>query len=261
MKTNKALLNWIINLVLWVGFLTTFFLDLTGLDVHQWLGLALGALAGYHLALHWKWVQAVGQRFFGSTSLQARAYYLLDAAILTGFALIVGTGVLISTWLGLQNIAFLVSLHETASILTLLLVVIKLGLHWRMIVQAVLKYLPAPQWTRQPTLAPVTAAARITRRSFLSLMGVVGVAAGAAITNVNASAPASAVNTMTSTLPNTPTTAAQSSAASATGSASTTTTASTTCVLRCNKRCSYPGRCRRYTDSNKNGKCDLGECL
>jgi hypothetical protein len=33
------------------------------------------------------------------------------------------------------------------------------------------------------------------------------------------------------------------------------------CTKRCPRGCSYPGHCRRYTDSNNNGYCDLGECL
>jgi hypothetical protein len=33
------------------------------------------------------------------------------------------------------------------------------------------------------------------------------------------------------------------------------------CVVRCERGCSYPGHCRRYTDSNQNGRCDLGECV
>jgi hypothetical protein len=33
------------------------------------------------------------------------------------------------------------------------------------------------------------------------------------------------------------------------------------CTVRCPKGCSFPGRCRRYTDQNSNGLCDLGECL
>jgi len=32
------------------------------------------------------------------------------------------------------------------------------------------------------------------------------------------------------------------------------------CVVRCPNRCSYPGKCRRYVDTNGNGLCDLGEC-
>jgi hypothetical protein len=32
------------------------------------------------------------------------------------------------------------------------------------------------------------------------------------------------------------------------------------CVVQCGRRCSFPGHCRRYTDTNGNNRCDLGEC-
>jgi FtsZ-interacting cell division protein ZipA len=37
--------------------------------------------------------------------------------------------------------------------------------------------------------------------------------------------------------------------------------AAVACTVRCNKGCSFPGRCRRYRDTNNNDRCDLGECL
>jgi hypothetical protein len=40
-----------------------------------------------------------------------------------------------------------------------------------------------------------------------------------------------------------------------------TNQATSDCTVRCPNGCSYPGRCRRYSDGNKNGLCDLGECL
>lgn len=33
------------------------------------------------------------------------------------------------------------------------------------------------------------------------------------------------------------------------------------CTVRCGRRCFYPGHCRRYRDTNGNGRCDLGECV
>ena len=49
MKQDKQKRNWIIDAVLFGGFLGALWLDLTGVAVHQWLGLAVGALATYHL--------------------------------------------------------------------------------------------------------------------------------------------------------------------------------------------------------------------
>lgn len=183
MNANKQLSKWMIDAGLWIGFVIAFFLDLTGIDIHQWLGIALAGLAGYHLITHWSWVKAVTARFLGQTSPQARLYYLIDAGVLLGFGLITVTGLIISTWLdlALDNYAVWKDVHVFSSIATLLLVVVKIGLHWRWIVnvarQALQGVKPAP---RLPgTAQPV--AATLNRRHFLSLMGMVGLASWAAI--------------------------------------------------------------------------------
>jgi hypothetical protein len=61
----------------------------------------VGLLAGYHLLSHWDWVTSVAQRFWGRTSRQARGYFLLDAGLLLGLGLIVGTCLVSSSWLSL----------------------------------------------------------------------------------------------------------------------------------------------------------------
>ena len=47
----------------------------------------------------------------------------------------------------------------------------------------------------------------------------------------------------------------------ATQPTSSANASSTACTIRCNKGCSYPGHCRRYVDTNRNNRCDLGECM
>ena len=81
----KQKTNWIIDAALFAGFLMAFFLDWTGLEWHQWLGITLGGMALYHLVIHWRWVTAVLSRFRGRTRSQNRLYFLLDGSILTGF--------------------------------------------------------------------------------------------------------------------------------------------------------------------------------
>ncbi|MBN1430233.1 MAG: hypothetical protein JXB07_17825 [Anaerolineae bacterium] len=136
MKTNTSKTNWIIDAALFAGFMLSFLLDLTGVGLHQWLGLALGALIAYHLVAHRNWIEAVTQRFFGGASGQSRIYYAIDIALLLGFCLILLTGLMISTWLvlPLQNYLAWHNVHMHASIITLLLVCLKIGMHWRWIV-------------------------------------------------------------------------------------------------------------------------------
>ena len=256
MTQNKPKTNWLIDAALFGGFLLAQWLDLTGLPAHQWLGLAVGVLVGYHLMAHWSWVKAVTGRIFGRTSQQARTFYAVDAGLAVGFAAILVTGLVISTWLdlALSNYAAWRTVHVVASVSTLGLVVAKIGLHWRWIAGVARRSIfPAPAPTGLAGAAqPVPVVAQVNRRDFVRLM--TGVGAMAVLAGVNALGGSTGDE------------AEASSAAQTTSStqvqavASTTGASNASCTVRCNKRCSYPGHCRRYVDSNNNGRCDLGEC-
>jgi hypothetical protein len=254
--------KWWLDAALFSIFSVAFFLDLTGLPLHQWVGLFGGLLAAYHLVTHWSWVKAVGARFFGKTSGRARLYYLVDAALLAGFAAILGTGLVISTWLnlGLTNYEVWRVAHVAASILTLGVAVLKIGLHWRWIA-ATLKgpaVRPAAPLS-QPALArPAAGAKLVSRREFVKVMGVVGITSVIAMGTSLSSLQLPQASASTTTTSSSASSSAQTGTASQ--AAASSSAASTTCVLRCNKGCSYPGRCRRYVDSSGNGRCDLGEC-
>jgi hypothetical protein len=143
------------------------------------------------------------------------------------------------------------SVHVIASLATLAAVVIKLGLHWRWIVATARRYIfPQP-----PQPAPASSTNGIGRREFLRLMGGVSVfaaiAAGSAVEALKQTASTSAATTAASTQSNTTNKSSGTASAQSQGSS---------CSVQCNRRCSYPGHCRRYADSNNNGRCDLGEC-
>lgn len=263
MKANTSNNRWILDAVLFISFLLLFFLNLTGVALHQWIGAVGGALALYHLLDHWDWIAAVSKRIFGSTTWKARLYYLVDAALLFGFATIVFSGLVISTWfsLPLTNAAAWSSFHETISIITLLLVLFKIAIHWRWIVKTTGRMVPQPQAPARlkPTIQSAVTRSGSDRRDFLKVMGIVGAATALALLNVVDS---------TGT-PETKTTSTQSTIY---GSSSTNTTAeqsssvqsnnTSACVGSCPKgrHCSYPGQYRQYTDVNNNGRCDRGEC-
>lgn len=186
---NKTLNSkWLVDVTLFAVFLIAFFLDLTGLALHQWIGVAAGALALYHLATHGNWVITVTGRFFGKTTARARLYYLLDGLIFAGFLVTGLTGLVISTWLDLTFISYAAwaSIHIQASIVTLVLTVVKIGLHWRWIVATGKKIFQEPGQAPQRRPIPVRAAAvavpaqasrQVSRRDFINLMGLVSVSA------------------------------------------------------------------------------------
>jgi len=257
MKQNKPKTTWLIDAALFGGFLLALWLDLTGLPVHQWLGMGVAVLAGYHLAAHWSWVKAVTERFFGRTSRQARTFYAVDVGLVVGFAAILVTGLVISTWLDLALASYAAwrTVHVVASVATLGLVVAKIGLHWRWIVSVARRSIfptPAPAG-RTGAAQPVPVAAQVNRRDFVRLMA--GVGAIALLAGANALNGSEGDQAEASPAAQTPV-GTQAQAAT-----STTGTSNASCTVRCNKGCSYPGRCRRYVDTNNNGRCDLGECL
>ena len=314
MKTRKSTFNLLVDFVLLSGFLVLFYLEFTGINVHQWLGVALGGLALFHLILHWRWVTAVMKNFKKPAGRKVGLFFSLDVAILFGLVSILVSGLAISTWfsIALADPGAWVDLHISLSIMTLVLIVIKIGLHWQWIVK---KFSQAISLSRPLAVQPVPVSTqidrqRISRRQFLTMMGVVTLASYLAIHNVlkdespsvaNASysgtdegqetvadssvtaevLPSTDSNTsadivveeiqpsntsMPTSQPTSSDTQTQATLSVDTSSLDSSSQQSgsqspETCFVRCNRRCSYPGQCRRYIDTNSNGKCDLGECV
>ena len=275
MNTNQKS-KMLVDALLFSAFIVAFFVDLTGISLHQWIGVAVGALAAYHLVTHWNWVSAVTKRLFGHTSGKARLYYLLDATILLGSILMLGSGLVISTWfnLPLSNYDVWREVHIVSSIGTLLVTVLKLGLHGRWIQEAVKNVFSPPAAPRDVRLS--------NRRAFLGVMGIVGLASFFALSNAVKGLQLSQADPVTpvpqaETTPSTPAAsvsiatdqpvAIDQSESILTVTAATATATQTqnsvasACSVRCPRGCSYPGRCRKYTDANGNDRCDLGECL
>lgn len=294
MSKNIQKHNWLIDIALMSGFLLSFFLNVTGLPLHQWLGVGVALLLLVHLYLHWDWVMAVVKRIFGKTSGRARLYLILDIIIMLGAVVILETGLAISTWFNLDfyNFSAWVDLHIYSSLITLGLVVVKVGLHWRWIMTTAGKifsrkpgirlqqpFCPAPV----PVSVPVLTRS-INRRQFLVLMGLVGTASVVAASNVLSrvkavqSAALDSINTPTTSFAHAESELTKTQGLSSTAPQGTATQPSATattvpqvayagpvqtagCQVRCPRGCSYPGQCRRYIDTNQNRKCDLGECM
>jgi hypothetical protein len=290
MKTNKQNFNLFLDILLFAGFILCFYLDLTGMIVHQWFGVALVGFALVHLLVHNQWVTNVIKRF---SNLQSRPQilFLLDGAVALGFLGILVTGLVISTWLNLPLAGYStwLNVHIAFSIETLFFLVIKIGFHWRWIGNTLrsvfsiksIKTMPVPQMAvARSTSSPVPqpTGKQMSRRDFLAVMGVTGLASALAISSLlketgtvvdaqsvatQAAAASGPTGVASSSSSGTLTQAATTStpAVTATQAAAAQPTTSYACTVRCNRGCSFPGQCHRYVDSNGNGKCDNGECL
>ncbi len=280
MKTRPQT-TWLMDAVLFVGFIAAFFPDMTGVELHQWIGILGGTVAVYHLAAHQAWVSAVVRRFFGRTSTASRLYLLIDFGIMLGFLGMLGTGVILSTWmsLNLSNYAAWHALHIVSSIVTLLIVVIKIGLRWRWIAAVGRKVLEA-----EPRPAVPASHGAVSRREFLSVMGLTGFAAAVALTSgatgllsslpgeaaaaldeasdaSSATSAASSTSSGTVSSPSSSSVVAQAAAPLPQASVQTESETSASCSVACRHGCSFPGECRKYVDTSGNGLCDNGECM
>ncbi len=255
---QKQKRNWLVDAGLFIGYLLTFFLNLTGLWWHQWLGIGVGALALYHLWVHWDWTVNVTKRFFSRTSNQSRLFYVIDWLLVFSYAFILVSGLIISTWfnLGLSDYLLWLDYHIYSSIAALVITLVKIGTHWRWIVKTASKYFGL--W-RQPALTlgaqPVhnnPHTSKMNRREFLQLMGVVSLTSLISAANLLEfeKEEFSSIITDQTTSPDMP--SADSLAAP--------DHINSGCTVICDQGCTYPGQCRRYIDQNSNGICDLSEC-
>lgn len=129
---------------------------LTGLVIHEWLGLAIGISLVIHAIWHRQWIAGitrklssrlqVGKQLPGELPLKTCLYYALDASLILNFLTIIGSGIVMSRVvlpsLGLQGVSSdaLPQIHKVVSYLTLFLLGVKLVIHGRWIVNA-LKHL------------------------------------------------------------------------------------------------------------------------
>ncbi len=248
--------RWWVDVILFAVFLAAFFLDLTGLALHQWLGIASGVIAMYHLVKHWDWVKKAAGAIANQTTSRVQTYALIDILLFDGLLAILVTGVVISSWLNLDLAAYATwhFVHVSASLITLALLVLKIGLHWRWIVTVGRALFTHP--VRQAEIAssgsPAHRQRPIGRREFGRLMAVVGIGSLFALGNGVKSLSASNQDSATVS-------AAANSVSTGSLFTSSQNVSAGTVSARCPRGCSCPGHCRRYVDSNSNGRCDLGE--
>jgi Domain of unknown function (DUF4405) len=125
-------------------------LALTGLAVHEWLGIALLVIAMLHLLLNWAWIVTGVRRFFGPLSPLVRFNAILNSLLFMLMSVVLGSGLMISVvalrFFGLRMLPsiFLRLVHQVSADALLLVVGLHLGMNWRSVVTSLRKLLAAP---------------------------------------------------------------------------------------------------------------------
>lgn len=135
-KKRNAL---VVNLIVLVVYLVVANPALTGISVHEWLGIAAFVVFVAHAAQHGDWVAETARTAFARPSLGRTGHFVLDALIVVAFMTCTVSGVLVSgavlPALGLYADGFFFwdPLHAASAKVLLALLVVHVVAHWRWI--------------------------------------------------------------------------------------------------------------------------------
>jgi uncharacterized membrane protein YhaH (DUF805 family) len=132
----SARTNFFLDLVIFAGFLVAYNPPLTGIAVHEWLGIAFLATLVGHLLVHWQWVATVTRRLFDRPARGSRLDYAVDLLLFVALTATVVSGVMISrsvlATFGLsvpRNRAWR-QIHEMGADASLAALAVHVGLHF-----------------------------------------------------------------------------------------------------------------------------------
>ncbi|GIV64837.1 DUF4405 domain-containing protein [Bellilinea sp.] len=143
-------INFILDLGIFTAFLLALEPEVTGLEVHEWLSVALAGTLIVHLLLHWEWVVGVLKAFFRKLFHISRLKFLVDALLLVAMVTVMVSGLMISRVifpaLGvsiMENQDWRI-LHSLSADLVLWLTALHFALNWKWVVAMFRRYIVAP---------------------------------------------------------------------------------------------------------------------
>lgn len=149
-KINKTKANFLLDIVLFFVFLTTYDPDITGDTLHEWMGLGFGTMIVVHLLMHWKWIVQVTKRFFGKLPTKTRINYILNLLLFIDVVNIGFSGMMISESVlptfGFRGPGtdFWENTHEMFAEASIVLVGAHLALHWKWLLNAAKRFVLTP---------------------------------------------------------------------------------------------------------------------
>jgi hypothetical protein len=136
---RNALKLFLVDMTLLVVFLLVMNVPLTGIAIHEWLGIAIGVAAITHLVQHGDWIATTTKRIIERTSFRNQLNYWMMVALFFGFVTIIVSGVVISEaalpWLGITTKAstFWLWLHLVSVNWVMALTAVHVAMNWKWI--------------------------------------------------------------------------------------------------------------------------------
>jgi hypothetical protein len=149
-KPNRSRRLFWVDASFFALFLLVINVPMTGLTIHEWLGIAIAAVTITHLVQHGDWVASMFQRVLTATSFQNRVNYVMMIGLFIGFASIIVSGLLISQ-VALPFIGYTPSggsfwlwLHLSSVGWVVALVAIHIAMNWKWIASTTERLVFAP---------------------------------------------------------------------------------------------------------------------
>jgi len=147
MSTKKKL---ILDVTMFGAFLAISNPHLTGMTIHEWLGVSLIAALVTHLLFNWEWIVNVGKTFFKKLWHQSRLNFVVDAAFFIVMTGVLFSGLMISKsvlpTLGIQLAASgsWKSIHFMLSDASVILLGLHFALHFKWVITNLGRYVVNP---------------------------------------------------------------------------------------------------------------------
>jgi hypothetical protein len=147
MLTKKKL---ILDLTMFGAFLAVSNPHLTGMSIHEWLGVSFIAAIITHLLFNWEWIVNVGKTFFRKLWHQSRLNFVVDTAFFIAMTGVLFSGLMISkSVLPILGIQLNVgqgwkSIHFMLSDASVILLGLHFALHFKWVVTNIGRYVVNP---------------------------------------------------------------------------------------------------------------------
>lgn len=139
---TEIIKNFWVDIALFLMFIVDMNTHLTGIPVHEWLGIVFGGTLVYHILLHWRWISNATRKLFAKLPAIQRIRYLVDLLLFVVMVIVVASGIWISraalpaVGITSSSSRFWSGLHHVTSELIIPLVGVHLALSWSWIMSA-----------------------------------------------------------------------------------------------------------------------------
>ena len=149
-RISETLLNFWVDIALFLMFIIDMNTHFTGIPIHEWLGIVLGGALVYHLLLHWQWIITISRRIVSRLPAIQRIRYVIDLILFVDMVIVVASGILISRealplfGIEMGRNFYWSRLHHTSTELISWLIGLHLALSWGWISSAFSHYIWKP---------------------------------------------------------------------------------------------------------------------